>query len=179
MQPYGNTATAAADVHCQRTAAIAKLIAHHLFLPSEEKELLFDACLLHHRNTGLFSPKCMKRLLADIFGETEVTPFVDDPIPAMVRRVLNAFDVPGSGTSLEARLADILRLADAFDLSMEAQPIYGEEVGEILERCGTVWRPACGPENQSMRWCRQLVRPSWVKRNPGACRFSHRPPCVR
>ena len=59
-------------VHCRRTAAVAKLIAHQLFLPSEEKDLLCDACLLHHRSLGLFAPKSMERLL---------TPYPPRPLP--------------------------------------------------------------------------------------------------
>ena len=137
MQPRLDTAAvspAAVDVHCRRTAAVAKLIAHHLFLPSEEKDLLCTVCLLHHRSIGLFAPKSMERLLADIFGKNAPALVVDDSVPIVVRGVLNAYDVPGTGTALESRLASILRLANAFDQDMEAQPIDGDEVGEILER---------------------------------------------
>src|SRR5437867_3900620 len=137
MQPYLKTAAVSPVpvevlVHCRRTTAVAKLIAHQLFLPSEEKDLLCAACLLHHCSTGLLAPKSMQRLLADIFGEDVPAFVVDDPVPVRVRGVLNAYDFPGRGTALESRLASILRLADAFDQDMEAQPIDGEEVGEIL-----------------------------------------------
>jgi putative nucleotidyltransferase with HDIG domain len=38
--------------HCRRVGAVANLIAHHLFLPTEEKQLLSTACL-HHHEEGL------------------------------------------------------------------------------------------------------------------------------
>src|SRR5664279_2792103 len=82
--------------HCRRTAAIAKLIAHHLFLPTEEKAVLFAACLLHHSIAGLLAPQAMQRLLADVLGEE--APPVGDLIPGTVRKVLDACQVPGSGT---------------------------------------------------------------------------------
>jgi putative nucleotidyltransferase with HDIG domain len=163
MQPYLKTATASATpeevlVHCRRTAAVAKLIAHHLFLSSEEKNLLSAACLLHHRNFGLLAPKSMQRLLADIFGEDAPAFVVDDPVPAIVGGVLAAYDVPGRGTALESRLASILRLADAFDQYMEAQPIDGEEVGEILERLRSGVEAGLWPE-ESIHALVQSTRP--------------------
>jgi len=137
MQPYLKTALvapAAVDVHCRRTAAVAKLIAHHLFLPSEEKDLLCAACLMYQRKVGLLAPKGMERLSADFSGVDAPAVVMEDPVPVVIRGVLNAYDVPGRGTALESRLASILRLADAFDQNMEAQAIGGEEVGEILDR---------------------------------------------
>lgn len=120
--------------HCRRTAAVADLIAHQLFLRSEEKDLLRTACLLHHQCTGLFAPKNLARLLADIFEEGVPAAVMEDRVPESVRGVLNAYHAPGTGTALESKLAGILSLAEAFDLSMEAQPIEREEVDEILER---------------------------------------------
>lgn len=111
----GSPAAVGVRTHCRRTAAVAKLIAHHLFLASEEKDLLGAACLLHHRNT---SPSAM----------------AEASLPESVRGVLSAYNLPGRGTKLECRLAGMVRLADAFDQHMEAQPIEGEEVGQILER---------------------------------------------
>lgn len=101
-------------VHCRRTAAVAKLIAHHLFLPSEEKDLLCAACLLHHDGIGRLGPQSMQRLWTDLFREGALAPVVAESIPGMVRAVLKAYEVPGSGGPLESRLAGILRLADAF-----------------------------------------------------------------
>lgn len=139
MQPRFKTTAASpaatgSSAHCRRTAAVANLIAHQLFLPSEEKDLLRAACLLHHHGTGLLAPKSMERLLADIFGEGVPAVVIEDRVPGTVRRVLNAYNIPGQGTARESRLASILRLADVFDQNMEAEPIDGEEVGEILDR---------------------------------------------
>ena len=137
MQPYFQTAavsSAAVEFHCRRTAAVAKLIAHQLFLPSGEQNLLTTACLLHHSCIGLLAPKSMERLLADVFGENAPALAAADGVPLRVRGVLNAYDVSGTGTALESKLAGILRVADAFDQDMEAQPIDAQEVDEIIER---------------------------------------------
>jgi putative nucleotidyltransferase with HDIG domain len=139
MQSNFRTTLASPDAmgtcaHCRRTAAVADLIAHQLFLPSEQKDLLRAACLLHHRNTGLLAPKGLERLLGDIFGEGVPAVVTEDDIPERVRGVLDAYDVPGRGTALESRLGSILRLADAFDQNMEAQPIDREGVDEIFDR---------------------------------------------
>lgn len=149
------------SAHCRRTAAVAKLIAHHLFLPAEEKDLLSAACLLHHSCTGLLAPRTMERLLADVGGEGTPAPVIGDPVPSTVRRVLNAFDCPGSGTALELRLAAILRLADAFDQNMEAQPIDGEHVGEILDRLRDGVEAGLWPE-ESIDALAQAARPSAI-----------------
>jgi putative nucleotidyltransferase with HDIG domain len=144
-------------VHCRRTAAVAKLIAHQLFLPSEEKDLLCDACLLHHRSLGLCAPKSLERLLTDIFGE-DAALVVRDPVPVKVRGVLNAYDVPGRGTALESRLASILRLADAFDQEMEVQSIGCEEVSGIVERLRSGVDAGLWPE-ESINALVQSIRP--------------------
>jgi putative nucleotidyltransferase with HDIG domain len=107
-------------------------------LPSEEKALLRDACLQHHQGTGLLAPKSMERLLADL-GVKAAPGSVDaDPIPITVRGILNAYKVPGSGDPIDLKIAGILRLAETFDQSMEAQAIEGGGVDGILEslRCG-------------------------------------------
>jgi len=125
-------AIAGAPAHSRRTAAVARLIAHHRFLPSAEKDLLYAACLHQHCGSALLKPESAARHLTDTFrGAMRV---LDDDVPIAVRGVLDAWDVPGSGTALESKLAGMLRLAAAFDQEMEAQLADREAVGEILER---------------------------------------------
>ena len=109
---------------------MAKLIGHCLFLQSEEKVLLCAASLLHHHGAGLRAPQSLQKLLADVTGQA--VPAMEDSVPGLVRQVLLAYQAPGSGGPLAAKLAAILRLAEAFDEGMEAQPITGESVSEIL-----------------------------------------------
>ena len=132
MSRYINPEIEGALAHFRRTAAVAKLIAHHCFLPSEEKDLLHAACMQQHRCSSLLEPESVARLWADTFPGTVL--ILEDHVPVAVRGVLDAWDVPGSGTALESNLAGILRLAAAFDQEMEAQPADCEEVCEILAR---------------------------------------------
>ncbi len=138
MQPRSPTRAippAAAEVraHCRRTAAVASLISHRLPFSPEENALLYAASVLHHHGLGRVAPKTIQRLLADVFDEASPAPALPSPVPEALREVLNAYEIPGSGTPLASRLAGVLRLADAFDQGMEAQPIYGQEPGEIVE----------------------------------------------
>jgi HD-like signal output (HDOD) protein len=119
--------------HCRRVAALAHLIAHHLFLPSEEKSLLHAACLLHHVNRG-FSAAAMSRLLADICPEAKPAGTPADPVPAPVLSALSASRRPGSGNAREQRLGEILRVCDALDQEVEAQPIEQREPSEIMKQ---------------------------------------------
>ena len=118
--------------HCRRVAALAHLIAHHLFLPTEEKDLLHAACLLHHHDTGAFSPAALDRLLKDVLRSRHPAPAFSDPLPLTVRRVHKAAGVPGSGALLDRKLGEILRLCDALDQELELQPLEGRDALEIL-----------------------------------------------
>jgi len=92
--------------HCRRVGAIANLIAHHLFLSTEDKELLHAACQLHHHAAS--------------------------PASAEVRALLAAFGRRGLGTPLHRKLGAILRLSDAFDREYQEQPSQHQDAGDIL-----------------------------------------------
>jgi putative nucleotidyltransferase with HDIG domain len=119
--------------HCRRVAALANLVTHHLFLPSEEKDLLDASCLLHHYEENLHSGRPLKRLLADIFEGGASLPDGGDLIPPALREVLDAYRFRAAGSAQANRLAGILRLCDAFDQEMEAQPIDMRNARQILE----------------------------------------------
>src|SRR5580700_5367234 len=91
---------AALQDHCRRVGGIANLIAHQLFLPSEEKDILHTACLRHHDADA-------------IAGQT-------NGVPRSVGRVLVCFEGGSAGSSGERTLAAILRLADAYDSAAQA-----------------------------------------------------------
>lgn len=94
--------------HCRRVSGIANLIAHQLFLITEEKETLHAACLHHHDEKAL------------------------PHAPQNVGAVLAAFVRPSRGIPVDRKLASILRLADAFDQEFQAQPFQHQDAGEIL-----------------------------------------------
>jgi HD-like signal output (HDOD) protein len=119
-------------MHCRRVAALGQAVAHHLFLTTEQKSLLYAASLLHHYDIGLFAGGGMQRLMADL---------VDNPIVRLegggilnesVRGVLDSFAKPGAGTDTDCRLAGIVRMADAFDCEYEAAALDGRPVNELL-----------------------------------------------
>ena len=42
-------------MHCRRVAAVGQALAHHLFLPTEQKSVVYAASLLHHYHFELFA----------------------------------------------------------------------------------------------------------------------------
>ena len=160
MQPRLDTAAvspAAVDVHCQRTAAVAKLIAHHLFLPSEEKDLLCAACLLHHRSIALIAPKGMERLLADIFGEDAPALVVDDPVPVIVRGFLKpTLFLAGERHSNRGWLASCGWPMHSIRTWRRSRST-AKRLAKFSSDCEAVWRPVSGWKNRSMRWCSRRV----------------------
>lgn len=118
--------------HCRRVAGLCKLVAHHLRLRGEETERLYPACMLHHSDEGLLSGRATVHLLHDLFYDAPRIVGEVEPIPETTRALLSAWRRPGSGSEAEQKLADILRLCDAFDQEFEAQPFERLSAGEIL-----------------------------------------------
>ena len=118
--------------HCRRVAALGHLMAAQRRLSAEESTLLQNACLLHHHDAGIFSPAAVSRLLEDLGEECTVSFPAENVLPEDVRGVLHACEVPGTGSVPERRLAEIIRLADAFDLEMEGQPLGCSDIGAVL-----------------------------------------------
>ena len=79
--------------HGRRTATVARLIAHHLFLPPEEMSLLLPACLLRHHIAAAGAENM--ETLANIFWED--APVVHDQNPGQVRKILDAYDALMAG----------------------------------------------------------------------------------
>jgi HD-like signal output (HDOD) protein len=126
---------AATMAHCRRVAAVSNLIGHHLLLRPEQKRLLSSAALLHHSG-GAFPGAALERLLRDVCQHEVPLPNPVECLPEELRNVLEAFEAPGGGSTVEKKLAEIARLADAFDQEMEALPLEGgmlEGVFQALE----------------------------------------------
>ena len=105
------------QMHCSRVAALGQAVAHHLFLPTEQKTLLYAASLVHHRTAG---------------WEVRLTD--SRPVEGEIRALLSAFAKPGGGTEAEQRLAGILRIADAYDQQYQMESLKGRSEDGIL--CG-------------------------------------------
>ena len=100
-----------------------------MFLPSEEKELLLAACLLHHDEPSLLTGSGLERLLKETFQSSTPNIAVDGCFQVKVREILHAYRMPRSGATLEVRLGSILRLSDVLDQQM----MEGVDVGDILD----------------------------------------------
>jgi putative nucleotidyltransferase with HDIG domain len=100
------------DDHCRRVGGIANLVAHHLFLSTEQKQVLHSACLLHHHKVGT------------IEGQPENA-------SKEVLAVLDSFARVGQGEQMERKLAAILRLCDTFDGEFREQ-VSDEDTAELL-----------------------------------------------
>jgi len=101
-------------------------------LRSEENELLYTACLLHHSDECLLSGRATVHLLHDLFHDAPHIVGEVEQLPEAIRNVLKAWRRLGSGSEAERKLADILRLCDAFDQEFEAQPFERLSASEIL-----------------------------------------------
>ncbi|HUA63850.1 MAG TPA: HDOD domain-containing protein [Verrucomicrobiae bacterium] len=113
--PPGN---AALESHCRRVAGLCKLIAHQLFLSTEDKERLHLACLLHHQTE-------------------EAVATHGSRIPEGVRAVMESFWHVDKGDPQERVLAAVLRLADAFDGAVQKNPHPHVEVKRLLAELRT------------------------------------------
>jgi HD-like signal output (HDOD) protein len=118
-------------MHCRRVAALGQALAHQLFLTTEEKSLLHAGSLLHHYDLD-FTESAMKQLLADLVYDRLARIQDTRRLDENVQRVLRAFAMPGAGSQTERRMAEIIRVADAFDCEYEATALDGRAVDELL-----------------------------------------------
>jgi putative nucleotidyltransferase with HDIG domain len=102
-------------MHCRRVASVGQALAHQLFLSTEPKSLLYSASLLHHADLGPLA------LSGDI------------------RDLLWCFERPGAGSEEHRLLADIMRIADAYDSAYESAA-WGEDAADLREgAAGGLW----------------------------------------
>jgi len=99
--------------HCRRVGGIAALVAHQLFLPTRDKHVLQTACLMHHQDPAAVAVH-------------------DPPESERTQRVLESYAQLGHGSLEERQLASILRLADAFDRAVQAEPMRRIDSANIL-----------------------------------------------
>lgn len=89
--------------------------------------------MLHHGDEGVLSARATVHLLHDLFHRAPQILGESDPVPESTRGILLAWRTPGRGNEVEHKLAEILRLCDAFDQEFEAQPFEGRSAAQILE----------------------------------------------
>jgi putative nucleotidyltransferase with HDIG domain len=116
--------------HCRRVAALGQALAHHLFLPTEQKDLLKAAALLHHVSYDLVSGSSLRKLLSDVLPDAPEV--IASLLPTEVSAVLAAIEDPGGGDHGLRQLADIVRLCDAYDQEYEAATFELRSVENIL-----------------------------------------------
>jgi putative nucleotidyltransferase with HDIG domain len=93
--------------------------------------------MLHHGDEGILSARATVHLLHDLFHRAPQILGESQPVPEYSRGILAAWRTPGSGNEVEHKLAEILRLCDAYDQEFEAQPFEGRSAAQILEALRT------------------------------------------